>query len=71
MVVLICAAVHFGSVSRPESGFWEVRAILTRLLQLRRLFLSLIRQRKEGTGQRVAAAAGVGGVGDDGDGVGC
>lgn len=65
VVVLICAAVHFGSVSRPGSGFGEVRAILTLLLlQLRRLFSSS--DREEATGQSVAAAA-AGGDGDDDD----
>lgn len=46
VVVLICAAVDFGSVSRPGSGFGEVRAIST--LQLWRL--SCPSDRDKGTG---------------------
>lgn len=61
VVVLICAAVHFGSVSWPGSGFGEVRAILT--LQLRRLFCSS--DREEGMGQSVAAVVTAGGGGSD------
>ena len=57
----VCAWL-FWSVSRPGSGFREVRAIST--VQLRRLFCSS--DRGEGTGQSAAAAAtAAGGSGDD------
>ncbi|KAI3367342.1 hypothetical protein L3Q82_008158 [Scortum barcoo] len=63
----LSAAVHFGFVSQPGSGFGEVRAILTLLLQLQRLFSSS--GRGEATGQSVAAAVAGGGDDDDrGDG---
>ena len=59
VVVLIRPAVHFGSVSRPGSGFGEVRAISTRLLQLRRLFFFfvLIRQSRA-TGAETESSGG-------------
>lgn len=48
----------------PGSGFWEVGAILTRLLQLRRLFFLRV-HRAEGGGVVVVSAAAAGGDGND------
>lgn len=65
MVVLICAIVHFGSVSQPGSGFGEVSQseIDLAAAALEAFFFSSDRQ--EGTGQSAAVAAA---AGDD---VGC
>lgn len=49
----------------PGSGFWEVGAISTRLLQLRRLFFFFFFRSSDRRGEVVVVSAAAGGDGND------